>query len=116
MFLPNFRCLGVMLFIMLNQEYPFDRHDGKELMYEKQMTRQYQLAEDIERKCSDEVKDLIRIMLEGDAKKRADIFKVCSHPWFPLILREAELLGLVPTVTALPGSTTNLNGGSRHGQ
>ena len=106
-------CLGVMLFIMLNQEYPFDRHDGKDLMYEKQMTRQYQMSEDIDRKCSECVKDLIRVMLEPDAKKRPDIFKVCTHPWFPLILREAELLGLVPIVTALPGSSTNLSGQHR---
>lgn len=84
-----------MLFIMLNEAYPFDRHDGKELMYEKQMTRNYHLEETVDRKVTDLAKDIIHVMLEPDAKKRPDIFLVCKHPWFPIVLREAELLGLV---------------------
>ena len=96
-----------MLFVMLNQVYPFDRHEGKEEMYAKQMNRDYHLSEEVERRCSDEAKDLIREMLEPDVKKRIDIFKVCQHPWFPIITREAELLGQV-VITPTPGSLTNL--------
>ena len=101
-------CCGVMLFVMINQNYPFDRHDGKEVMYERQMIREYRLEEDVARRCTDELKDLIALMLEPEEKKRIDIFTLCQHPWFPIVLREQELLGLVPTLTT-PGSASNLS-------
>ncbi|KAH9398129.1 hypothetical protein TYRP_019135 [Tyrophagus putrescentiae] len=101
-------CCGVMLFVMINQNYPFDRHDGKEVMYEKQMTREYHLEEEVARRCTDELKDVIALMLEPEVKKRVDIFSLCQHPWFPIILREHELLGMVPTLTT-PGSASSLN-------
>ena len=85
-------------------------------MYEKQMTRNYKLQDKIESKCTDEVKDLIRVTLEPDAKKRPDIFKVCAHPWFPIILREAELLGMIPVVNSISAgsSSTSTSMGSHH--
>jgi len=89
-----------MLFIMLNEEYPFDRKAGKDEMYQKQMTRDFHLSEEVDGRSTDLVKDLLNFMLEPDAKKRPDIFKVCQHPWFPIVLRENEILGQVA-----PGST-----------
>lgn len=97
-----------MLFVMLNKEYPFDRHDGKETMYEKQMKRDYHMDEEVARRSTDEVKDVIEQMLEPDVKKRVDIFSLCQHPWFPVILREMEILGQVPIYTTA-GSASSLN-------
>lgn len=82
-------CLGVMLFIMVNQVYPFDRHN-KDKMYENQMTRNYHLQESIAAKLSNEVKELIRISLEPYPEKRPPIKEICDHPWFPIIHQEMD--------------------------
>lgn len=79
--------LGVMLFIMVNQVYPFDRHN-KEKMYDNQMKKNYKLRDSVELKVSNEVKDLIRILLEPEPEKRPTIKEVCDHVWIPIILQE----------------------------
>ncbi|KAI2805296.1 hypothetical protein RDWZM_008611 [Blomia tropicalis] len=84
-------CLGIMLFIMLNQIYPFDRHD-KVKMYNDQMTRNYKLQETVETRSSAQVKDLIDLQLEPDPSKRPTIQSLCKHCWFPIILNESELI------------------------
>ena len=82
--------MGVMLFIMLNQIYPFDRRD-KTKMYEHQMTRSYAFQEEVEIKLTSEVKDLVHQMLEPEPAKRPTIIDVCLHGWFPIVLLEAEM-------------------------
>lgn len=90
-FAADIWCLGVMLFIMINKIYPFDRHD-KQKMYECQLNRQYKLQDSIEEKSSNDIKDLIRILLEPDPEHRPNIREICEHPWFPIVLRENEIL------------------------
>ena len=83
-------CLGVMLFIMLNKLYPFDRNEGKELMYHKQMKKDYHLQKDIDAKVSATVKDLIDKLLEPVEADRPDIWTICKHPFFPIAHQEAD--------------------------
>ena len=82
-------CLGVMLFIMINQVYPFDRHN-KDKMYENQMKKVYKLQESVDIKVSNEIKELIKLLLEPDPERRPCIKEVCDQPWFPIILQELE--------------------------
>ncbi|UXI17538.1 serine/arginine-rich splicing factor 1-like [Sarcoptes scabiei] len=88
-------CLGVMLFVMINKIYPFDKSDTKK-MYENQMNKDYRLQKSIEDRCSDELKDLIRILLEPKFAERPGIVEVCNHPWFPIVLRESEIIDRSP--------------------
>ena len=86
-------CLGVMLFIMLNQDYPFDRHD-KEKMYYHQIHRIYSFQEGIDEKLSSSVKSLVYLLLTPEPEQRPTIWEVCEHRWFPIVLREAEITQL----------------------
>lgn len=81
--------MGITLFIMLNQTYPFDRHD-KEIMISKQMQKQYAFMDDIDAKLTAEAKELVAIMLEPSPTKRPTITAVCQHGWFPVVLSEAD--------------------------
>jgi serine kinase len=80
-------CLGICLFVMLNEDYPFDRAN-KEKMYENQMKRNFKFRSAVESKVSADVKDLIRKLLEPDPNTRININDVCKHFWFPVILQE----------------------------
>ncbi|OTF78321.1 serine/threonine-protein kinase-like protein, partial [Euroglyphus maynei] len=84
-------CLGIMLFIMINKIYPFDKSD-REKMYECQMARRYKLRDQIEKKCTLDIKDLIDRLLEPNPDLRPNIMDVCNHPWFPVVLREYEFI------------------------
>lgn len=81
--------MGITLFIMLNQTYPFDRHD-KEAMMRKQMLKQYAFQGDIDAKLTTEVKGLVALMLEPSPPNRPSIMAVCQHAWFPVVLAEAD--------------------------
>ena len=80
-----------MLFIMINHVYPFDRRD-KTKMYENQIKRNYKLQKEVEERVSNQVKDLIRQLLEPVPDKRPTIKEVCNHVWFPIILNEQNNL------------------------
>ena len=83
-------CLGVMLFTMVNREYPFNRKDPK--MLDRQMARDYKLNPTVDRKIRTELKDFIHILLNPDPVTRPDIESVCRHNWMPIITRESELI------------------------
>lgn len=76
-------CLGISLFIMLNQIYPFDRKDKKK-MYENQINRNYKLRTSVDQKISQDVKDLVRKLLEPVFSKRISTAEVCNDVWFPI--------------------------------
>lgn len=84
-------CLGVLLFIMINQKYPFDKSD-RIRMFENQMSKNYHLEKEIEDNTTLELKNLIEICLEPIPERRPSIEDVCLHPWFPIVLRETEIL------------------------
>jgi len=94
-------CMGVMLFIMLNQDYPFDRHAGKDRMYEAQMKRAYRLRESVAEELSSDARELIDLLLEPLPDKRPTIQEMCKHGWFPVVLSEGEILA--------SSSGTNIN-------
>lgn len=81
--------MGITLFIMLNQTYPFDRHD-KDAMISKQLTKQYAFQENVDSKLTAEVKELVALMLEPSPTRRPTIIAVCGHGWFPVVLSETD--------------------------
>lgn len=84
--------LGVGLFIMANQVYPFDRHEGAKRMLQRQLDRDYHLQADIQAKSSAPLKALIDLLLEPAAERRPSITEVLAHPWVPIIHQEAARL------------------------
>ena len=79
-----------MLFIMINQQYPFDRKQPKDVMAQQQWRKDYHLQPTIEQKVSIEIRHLITITLEPDETLRPDIWTVCRHPFFPSVHQEDE--------------------------
>lgn len=71
-------CLGICLFVMLNEDYPFDRAN-KEKMYENQIKRNFKFRNAVESKVSADVKDLIRKLLEPDPNRGITINDICKH-------------------------------------
>lgn len=77
---------GVMLFVMLFCEYPFERpNDVKDhrrftLVLERVMNVQYSFPEGIP--VSDECKDLLSKVLVGRPSKRYTIQQIQQHPWY----------------------------------
>lgn len=83
-------CLGVMLFIMLNQVYPFNKSEPIEVMAKKMIDRDYHFQPDIDRKVSPCAKHLISLLLEPIEAQRACIWTVCQHPFFPKMYQELD--------------------------
>lgn len=70
--------LGICLYVMLNDRLPFPFDDIK-LMIKKQTSRDYKFKPNLE--FSDQVKDLINIMLEPEYSKRPEASDLAKHPW-----------------------------------
>lgn len=81
--------LGVCLFIMLNQVYPFDKKN-RQRMVACQSRRQYRLQSAVEERISGEVKHLLAYLLEPEPSKRPTIKDVCEHIWFPIVHLERD--------------------------
>lgn len=84
-------CLGVCLFVMLNQDYPFDSEEPKDKFVEKQIKRKYKFRSSVDSKLSQSSKDLVNKLLEPNPKDRINISQVCRHRWIPLIFHELNL-------------------------
>lgn len=108
-----FKCdvwsLGIVLFILINKEYPFDRHQTSLEMVNKMNARDYALSKEIVENFFqvDLVKDLIDLLLEPDFHKRSNMDHVCEHNFFPLIQRECD------TSSTLKSLDSNLSKGSQ---
>lgn len=68
--------LGICLYVMLNDRLPFPFHDIK-LMIKKQLSRDYKFKN----VCSEQVSNLVALMLEPDAGKRPTCQDVAKHSW-----------------------------------
>jgi len=65
---------------MLNKAYPFNPED-KELMIINQIERKWKFVKKQRNKLSNEVKDLVRHLLEPDPKRRITFLGIASHTW-----------------------------------
>ncbi|XP_015789181.1 testis-specific serine/threonine-protein kinase 1-like [Tetranychus urticae] len=72
--------LGVCLYAMVNKAYPFNPED-KELMISNQLHRKWKFVRRQKNKLSNEVKDLVRHMLEPNPRKRITMLGIMGHPW-----------------------------------
>ena len=70
---------GIILFLMLTGHLPFNELTNKKL-YAKIRTGKYTIPKDL----SNEVKDLIKKLLEINPRKRIKISEIKEHPWFNL--------------------------------
>lgn len=78
--------LGVCLYAMVNKAYPFNPED-KDRMVSNQMQRKWKFVKKQRNKLSNEVKDLVRHLLEPDPKRRITFLGIVTHPW----MTETEL-------------------------
>ena len=76
--------IAVCLYIVTNNKLPFEfgEHDSShEMMLEQQITKKWDFSDRYKNRLSPELQDLLRRMLEPDAKKRLTMKKVLKHPW-----------------------------------
>lgn len=78
--------LGVCLYAMVNKAYPFNPED-KELMISNQLHRKWKFVRKQKNRLTNEVKDLVRHMLEPNPRKRITLLGIMGHPW----LKEGNL-------------------------
>jgi calcium-dependent protein kinase len=72
--------LGVIMFIMLSGRQPF-RGEDMNSVYGKIIKSDYKFEEEDWSEVSPEAQDLIRLLLEKDAKKRIDAKSALKHVW-----------------------------------
>ena len=72
--------LGVCLYIMLNDGLPFKLGDDK-LMLKKQLSKDWKFRANIETKLSEELKSMIRKMLEPDVHRRYTAEQLENDHW-----------------------------------
>lgn len=65
---------------MLNDGLPFKFNDIP-YMLKCQLTKNWKFKNRVVNKLSDEVKDLVKQMLEPDVKLRIDASGILQHPW-----------------------------------
>lgn len=75
--------LGVCLFIMLNDYIPFLSNDDQEMLT-KQLNRDYKFRTKLEKNISEELKHIIRQMLEPEMCIRISIGEVSRSRWFQI--------------------------------
>lgn len=74
--------VGVCLFILINRKFPFPLDDSDKMLV-CQLRRSYTYKDRPEGTAplSDNIKNLVYIMLDPDATQRATMAKVMVHPW-----------------------------------
>ena len=73
--------LGVMMFIMLTGEPPFNGEDDAEI-FKAVSNAQYSMEGEIFQRLSAECKDLLKKLLEKNVDKRISAAQALEHPWF----------------------------------
>lgn len=72
---------GVMIFVMINDDFPFDTANHS-LIYTAQASKRWRFRSAIEPKLSEEMKDLVRNLLEPDPLKRLSVEALLRNPLF----------------------------------
>jgi calcium-dependent protein kinase len=73
--------VGVILFVMVTGNYPFEARNQEEIFYKIQ-NEDYNRKALESRKCSEEVKGLLELLLQKQEKDRGDCTTALSHAWF----------------------------------
>lgn len=73
--------MGVLLFVITNNAFPFDDSDLTR-MADDQMAKRWKFSLQASEKLSENLKDLIHHLLEPDLEKRYTIKQLLNHSWF----------------------------------
>jgi calcium/calmodulin-dependent protein kinase I len=73
--------LGVVLFILICGVFPFEGGQNDQVLFRKITAGKYKMPDRIARSVSNDVKDLIRSLLNVSPSQRATITDVLNHPW-----------------------------------
>ncbi len=79
--------LGVILFIMLCGYPPFEGDNNKEI-FKRVLQQKLEFDPEDWTQISEEVKQLISLMLQKDPQNRISIIDALNHPWFSIIHSE----------------------------
>ena len=74
--------IGVITYLMLCGQLPFDSVDGDESIAKKTVLTEPNMNFGIWKTISDEAKDLIKLMLEKNPDNRISVKSVLEHRWF----------------------------------
>lgn len=74
--------LGVVLYIMLSQRMPFLSNENDLVTKYNILNKDINLMQQSWALISPEAKDLVKMMLVRDKRKRITIKEVISHKWF----------------------------------
>ena len=75
--------LGVILYIMLCGYPPFEGDNNKEI-FKRVLQQKLEFDPEDWSEISNEVKDLISLMLSKDPHSRISIVEALNHPWFSI--------------------------------
>lgn len=72
--------LGVMIYRMLSQEYPFNTSGGEKELFNTIQKGKFNFSENWNH-ISEEAKDLVLHLLDLDPDRRLSMSEVNDHPW-----------------------------------
>jgi len=81
--------LGVILYVMILCDFPFNGNDVKSISHEVKNSKPNFNHPEF-KACSAECIDLIKKMLEKDKNERLDVTSALKHPWFEGVHKSME--------------------------
>lgn len=81
-FISDIWSLGICLFVMMCNVYPFDRKNRPQ-MIANQVNRNWRWPDKVAKVTSYNLKDIENRMLEPDVNKRITLEGIAKHKWMP---------------------------------
>jgi non-specific serine/threonine protein kinase len=81
-FISDIWSLGVCLYVMMCNVYPFDRKNRPQ-MISNQLSRSWRWIDKVAKTVSVNLKDIEGRMLEPDVTKRISLEGISKHKWMP---------------------------------